>query len=133
MKHKGRKIEEIGDDFNKDSISSDGEYMDKDMEKGIMTREMVRDLNFGGGDNSEDEGGDAQPMKSREERLAEIMEKSKAFKYHNQEIKEATVIATRELDEEWADVAGLLNFGKKPDPLPQNKDGKADLFDDLLT
>ena len=76
LTHKGKRIDDI-DDF-KDKISdSDDDYEDKDMRKGIMTDEMVRALNFGGGEE------DAEAKKkSREERHQEIMEKSKAYKYH---------------------------------------------------
>jgi hypothetical protein len=47
-----------------------------------MTNEMVNSLNFGGGDlnswgNKDDE------KKTREQRHAEIMEKSKAYKLHH--------------------------------------------------
>ena len=77
LTHKGKRIDDI-DDF-KDKISdSDDDYEDKDMRKGIMTDEMVRALNFGGG---EEEDAEAK-KKSREERHQEIMEKSKAYKYH---------------------------------------------------
>ena len=101
------------DDF-KDRISNDSgdQYEDRDMQKGIMTNDMVNALNFGGGDlNSWSEREGAK--KTREERHAEIMEKSKAYKLHHQEIKEATFAYTKQLDEEWGDVSGLLNFSKK--------------------
>jgi hypothetical protein len=54
-----------------------------------MNEEMVRDLNFGGGEIYDDEDAENR-KKTREERHAEIMEKSKAYKMHHQEIKEAT-------------------------------------------
>jgi len=86
-----------------------------------MTDEMVKSLNFGGGDMDLQDS--ELKKKSREERLAEIMEKSKAYKLHYQEIKQATEAETRNLDEEWGDVAQLLQFktgdkverGKKKD------------------
>ena len=40
------------------------------------------------------------------------MEKSKAYKFHAQEIKLATMEQTKLLDEEWGEVAGLLNFSR---------------------
>lgn len=92
-----------------------------------MTNEMVNALNFGGGDlNSWSEREDVK--KTREERHAEIMEKSKAYRLHHQEIKEATFAYTKQLDEEWGDVSGLLDFSKKK-TVPQIK---ADAYDDLL-
>jgi hypothetical protein len=114
--HKGKKLEDL-DDF-KDKISNDSgdQYEDRDMQKGIMTNEMVNALNFGGGDlnswaDKENE------KKTREQRHAEIMEKSKAYKLHHQEIKEATYAYTKQLDEDFGDMAGLLNFNrKKPEP-----------------
>ena len=50
------------------------------MKKGIMTKEMVECLNFGQGDENEEDA--EQIKKSREERHAEIMEKSKAYRHH---------------------------------------------------
>ena len=54
--------------------------------------------------------------------------KSKAYKLHHQEIKEANQEYTRQLDEDWKDVSTLLNFGKK-----QQNVTKVDEFDDILT
>jgi len=45
-----------------------------------MTKEMVDVLNFGQGDENDNDAYDRK--KSREERHAEIMEKSKAYRYH---------------------------------------------------
>ena len=42
---------------------------------------------------------------AREERLKEIMEKSKAYKFYASEIKLANQEATRQLDEDWGEVA----------------------------
>jgi len=50
-----------------------------------MNEEMVHTLNFGGGDDEDP----ATKKKTREERHAEIMEKSKAYKFHAQEVKMA--------------------------------------------
>ena len=41
------------------------------------------------------------------------MEKSKAYKFYASEIKLANQEATRQLDEDWGEVAQLLNF-KQP-------------------
>ena len=126
--HKGKKLEEL-DDF-KDKISNDSgdEYEDRDMKKGIMTNEMVNALNFGGGDlnswaDKENE------KKTREQRHAEIMEKSKAYKLHHQEIKEATYAYTKQLDEDFGEMAGLLDFSKKKADVTESK---VDAYDDLL-
>jgi hypothetical protein len=80
LTHKGKKIEEL-DDFKEIINDSDAEefYEDKDLAKGVMNEEMVNALNFGGGNVYQDEN-DAK--KTREERHAEIIEKSKAFKFH---------------------------------------------------
>ena len=91
LTHKGKKIEDL-DDF-KDKIENSDEdiYEDRDMQKGRLNEEMVNALNFGGGD---DEQGESS-KKTREERHAEIMEKSKAYKYHAQQVKEANDEVTR--------------------------------------
>jgi hypothetical protein len=60
------------------------------------------------------------------------MEKSKAYKMHHQEIKEATQAYTRELDDEFADVAGLLTFNDKKHVKTDPKE-KTDTFDSVLT
>ena len=66
------------------------------------------------------------------------MQKAKAYKFHAQEIKQANREATRQLDEDWNDVAGLLNFDRvaKVDHRLRAKDDKAngtDVFDTVLT
>ena len=96
-----------------------------------MNEEMVRDLNFGGGEIYDDEDAENR-KKTREERHAEIMEKSKAYKMHHQEIKEATQAYTRELDDEFADVAGLLTYDDKKHRKVDPKE-KTDTFDSVLT
>ena len=91
LTHKGKKLEEM-DDF-KDTVdqSDDDLFEDKDLQKGLMNEEMVHTLNFGGGDDEDP----ATKKKTREERHAEIMEKSKAYKFHAQEVKMANQEATR--------------------------------------
>ena len=63
--HRGKKLEDI-DDF-KDKISNDSgdDYEDRDMKKGVLGEEMVKALNFGGG---EEEMYDENSKKTREER-----------------------------------------------------------------
>ena len=78
-----------------------------------MNEEMVNALNFGGGEIGNERDAENR-KKTREERHAEIMEKSKAYKLHHQEIKEATMAYTKELDDEFKDhkfsVSGLQEF-----------------------
>lgn len=82
LTHKGKKLEDI-DDF-KDRISNDSadQYDNKDDRRGIMNNEMVNELNFGGGEAFNEKEMDNR-KKTREERHAEIMEKSKAYKLHH--------------------------------------------------
>ena len=91
LSHKGKKLDDL-DDF-KDKIESDDEYDDRDIQKGIMNEQMVNELNFGRGNENIKESENIK--KTREEIHQEIMEKSKAYKYHAQEIKEASATATR--------------------------------------
>ena len=131
LTHKGKKLEEL-DDF-KDYVSGDSadQYENKDDRKGVMNEEMVKALNFGGGDISDDRDAENR-KKTREERHAEIMEKSKAFRLHHQEIKEATTAYTKELNDEFKDVAGLLTFNDKKHIKSDPKE-KVDTFDNVLT
>ena len=93
---------------------------------------MVQALNFGGGE--EEAINPEAAKKTREERLQEIMEKSKAFKFHAQQVKEANAETTRQLDEDWNDVAALLKFKTKDSDVQANLTHKADeVFDDVLT
>ena len=103
------------------------------MRKGIMTDEMVKELNFGGGSfEGLTEADMEKKKKTREERFEEIMTKSKAFKMHAQEVKQATLEETRKLDDEWGEVAGLLNFNKRSKK--EKVSGyKEDKFDNILT
>ena len=86
LTHRGKPL--LEDDFHDDIARSDDEYDgntkdEKDRNKGIITADMVKAMNFGGGDEDED------TKKTREERLEEIMMKSKAYRLHHQEIREA--------------------------------------------
>ena len=95
-----------------------------------MNDEMVHTLNFGGYDGEDP----VDKKKTREERHAEIMEKSKAYRFHAQEIKLANVEATRQLDEDWQDVAGLLNFKVRDSDQKLPIDAHTDsIFDDMYT
>ena len=99
-----------------------------------MTNEMVNALNFGGGEIKSEKDLENR-KKTREERHAEIIEKSKAYKYHHQEIKEATQDFTRQLDEEWGDIAALLKFGGNSNKRSKinEPNTKPDEFDNVLT
>lgn len=131
LTHGGKKIEDL-DDFKDKIQNSDDEdlYEHRDEKKGIITEEMVNALNFGGGPNNEQEG----HKKTREERHAEIMEKSKAFKYHAQQVKEANQEYTKQLDDDWNDVAALLTFKQRDaDQVIPDDARKDEGFDNLLT
>ena len=91
LTHKGKKLEEMDDFKDKIEQSDDDLYEDKDLQKGRMNEEMVNMLNFGGYEGEDP----VAKKKTREERHAEIMEKSKAYKYHAQEILLANQEATR--------------------------------------
>lgn len=131
MTHKGKKLDlDRMDDFQDNISNSDedeaeaGTREERDRARGIMTEEMVNELNFGVG--TEDR------KKSREERHKEIMEKSKAYKFHAQEIRHANADAIAQLDEDWENVAGLLNFNatnrKRTEPeVTEDKDGERTL------
>ena len=80
LTHRGKKLEELDDFKEKIDNSDDDVYEDQDLQKGRMNEEMVNSLNFGGHDNGEEDP--STKKKTREERHAEIMEKSKAYKYH---------------------------------------------------
>ena len=87
LTHKGKRIEDV-DDF-KDKIEDSDDNIDpddRDAKKGHLNEEMVKALNFGGGQIYNDQDAENR-KKTREERHAEIMEKSKAYKFHAQEIK----------------------------------------------
>lgn len=128
LTHGGKSLDKI-DDYEEDKIGSDdSDYENRDDRKGVLSTDHVNRMNFGTGQGGDSEEEEQTRKKTKEERNAEIMEKSKAYKLHHQEIKEATMEATKQLDEEWADVALLLNFNKKV----ERKEPK-DLFDDILT
>ena len=81
LTHKGKKLGELQDDFKDEVVDSDQDfYQDK---KGCLNEEMVNAINFGGGEDKDPE----DVKKTREERLQEIMEKSKAYEYVRREIK----------------------------------------------
>ena len=130
LTHKGKRIEDV-DDF-KDKIENSDDDVDpddKDAKKGNLNEEMVKALNFGGGEIRNPEDAENR-KKTREERHAEIMAKSKAYKFHAQEIKLASMEYTKQLDEEIGEIAGLLDFNKTTKV--QLTDEKLDVFDDVM-
>jgi nucleolar protein 14 len=118
--HKGRKLGEFEDDFNeKVELSSEDEEEGGRRDKGKLTDEMVRGMNFGGGDMDEYADEDGQKRKkTRKEVFDEIIEKSKAWNAAKQEMKEMNTGLKNELDGEFPDIVRLLDFDKKkPDPI----------------
>lgn len=131
LTHRGKKLEDMDDFKDKIQEDSDDVFDDKDLKKGNLNDEIVNELHFGGG--PEDTANPNQ-KKSREERLKEIMEKSKAFKFYHQEIKMANAEYTRQLDDDWDDIADLLTFkNKNSDQVVPNTTEKDKEFDDLYT
>ena len=75
---------------------------------------MVNRMNFGGGELDED-GNYLQPQKkkTRKEIFDEIIEKSKAWDAAKREIKDLNNELREELDDEYQDLIGLLDFNRK--------------------
>ena len=113
--HRGRKLGEFEDDFKeKIEVSSDDEPHVKQRDQGKLTEEMVNRMNFGGGELDED-GNYLQPQKkkTRKEIFDEIIEKSKAWDAAKREIKDLNNELREELDDEYQDLIGLLDFNRK--------------------
>ena len=91
------------DDFD-DKISVSSEDPERP-DKGKLTEEMVNTLNFGSGQPEE-------RKKTRKEIFEEIIEKSKAYKEANKEMKHINTELMQELDEEYGDLVGLLDFNR---------------------
>lgn len=83
--HRGRPMNQDDDFDEKISMSSDGEGETRD--KGKLNEEMVNTLNFGQGGNSGISQNENDKKKSRKEIFEEIIEKSKAYKEANKELK----------------------------------------------
>ena len=125
--HKGRPIQDDFDD--KISQSSDDEAGDK----GKLNEEMVNTLNFGQGGY-----GDAEErQKTRKEIFEEIITKSKAYKEANKELKSINQELIQELDDDYLDIIGKLDFTRRKngapaestDPKIQQADEKGKGFD----
>ena len=107
--HKGKPIQEE-DDFNEQiSLSSDEESPDK----GKLTEEMVNTMNFGGEGQVEQE-----KKKTRKEIFDEIIEKSKAYKEANKELKNINTELIKELDDDYLDIMSKLDFTRNKNGAP---------------
>ena len=128
--HKGKPLAE--DDFDEQiSASSDDESPDK----GKLTEEMVNTMNFGQGDG---QTGDER-KKSRKEIFEEIIEKSKAYKEANKELTNINTDLIKELDDDYLDIIGKLDFtirkngapAESEDPRIKQADDKGKEFDQV--
>ena len=110
--HKGKRLDvNDHDDFNEDiSADSDDDKNDRTKRKGFLNEEMVEKLNFGGGDQ-DDEGGEKK--KTRKEVFEEIIEKSRSYDAARKELKQINLNMQRELDEDYGDLLGRLNYKDK--------------------
>jgi nucleolar protein 14 len=130
LTHKGKRIQDL-DDFQ-DDISISDEDDNKEAAKGILGDDIVNHLNFGVGNEDEEEG---FVKKTREEREHEIREKSKAYKLHAQEIRAANKDVIEELDEDYKEFAQTLNYKgreQKKRELPESGRQARDEFDDIM-
>lgn len=76
--------------------SDDEDDMGRPIKKGYLDEEMVYKMNFGGGDLVEKDA-----KKSRKEVFEEVIEKSKAYKLMQSEIKMAGEQLLHKLDDEF--------------------------------
>lgn len=82
-------------------------------------------MNFGSGNNGEEK------RKSRKEVFEEIIEKSKAYKDANKELKTINQELCQELDEGYNDLLGMLDFTRKKNNAPaESTDPKIKAADD---
>lgn len=97
--HKGKRLQIDGnarDDFNEEiSQDSDDDKHDRSKRKGFLTDEMVSRMNFGGGEEMND-----QPVKkTRKEVFQEIIEKSKNYDAARKELKKINSEMHKELND----------------------------------
>jgi nucleolar protein 14 len=120
--HKGKPLAE--DDFDEQiSASSDDESPDK----GKLTEEMVNTMNFGQGDGQTSD----ERKKSRKEIFEEIIEKSKAYKEANKELKNINTELIKELDDDYLDIIGKLDFTRRKNGAPaESEDPRIKQADD---
>ena len=87
---------------------------------------MVNTMNFGG-DGEQDQ----DKKKSRKEIFEEIIEKSKAYKDANKELKTINTELIKELDDEYLDIIGKLDFTRRKNGAPaESKDPKIKTADE---
>jgi len=108
--HRGRALDDE-DDFKEHIEASSDDEADPD--KGKLNEEMVNQMNFG-------QGGTSERKKTRKEIFEEIIEKSKAFGEARKEMKEMNTELAQELDNDYEDLAGLLDFSRKADGLSKD-------------
>ena len=127
--HRGKPLLNDDDFDEKIEASSDDERADK----GNLNEDMVNEMNFGqGNEDAADE-----KKKSRKEVFEEIIEKSKAYKEANKELKTINQELITELDDGYNDLLGMLDFTRKKnngpaessDPKIQKADEKGKEFD----
>lgn len=72
-------------------------------------------MNFGRGKAMPDED---HKEKSRKEVFEEIIEKSRAYKEANRDLKQVNTELIKELDDDYDDIVGLLDFSRKKNAGP---------------
>lgn len=104
--HKGRPLE-FEDDFKDQIADSESEGDEENPRaKGVLTEEAVNQLNFGVGGDPEDK------RKTRKEVFEEIIQKSRAFKQAKAEMADINKELRQELDTDYGNILGMLNFEK---------------------
>ena len=84
-------------------------------------------MNFGQGDG---QNGDER-KKSRKEIFEEIIEKSKAYKEANKELKNINTELIKELDDDYLDIIGKLDFSRRKNGAPaESEDPRIKQADD---
>ncbi|KAF9514135.1 hypothetical protein BS47DRAFT_1343462 [Hydnum rufescens UP504] len=102
-----------------DDFDGTGLALEDPEDKGQIDSETVKQVHFGGfkDEDAEDEDEDGQPprKKTKAEVMAEVMAKSKEYKYQRQLAKEQDDEVRGEMDREFNSFRDLL-FGQKIDP-----------------
>lgn len=87
---------------------------------------MVNTMNFGGDDHEDMDN----RKKSRKEIFEEIIEKSKAYKDANKELKTINTELIKELDDDYIDIVSKLDFTRKKAVPQESKDPKIKTADE---
>ena len=114
--HKGKRLDVDADkdDFNEDiSQESDDDKNDRKNRKGFLTEDMVNQMNFGGGEEVDDEGA-PKVKKTRKEVFQEIMEKSKNYDAARKELKQINLKMVNELEEDYHSLIDKLKYSGAP-------------------